>query len=128
MLYFTAGYLQVAIKYTCLVFFFSADDTLKSVHLKTSTMVPPNSNVRKKLLSKTSLIKKTPLSSNKQKLKNSIPFHPKVSRPTTTRRKKSKLQPKGALDLMSKEEEEMAMNLSQEASNVSKILGDDNLW
>ncbi len=108
---------------------FLADNTVKSVNMKTANLVPQSSNVRKKLLHKTSLAKNLP-PADKARLKSSTPLmrsKPIKSDAAVKKSKVSKSRPP-RLEGISKEEEAMALNLSQEPGNFSKIVSDQSLW
>ena len=96
--------------------------------MKTANLVPHSSNVRKKLLQKTSLAKNLP-PAEKARLKSSTPalMRYKSDAPVKKSHKVSKLRAP-RLEGISKEEEEMALNLSQQPGSVSKIFSDKSLW
>ncbi len=100
--------------------------------MKSVNLLPPNSNVRKRLLAKTSLIKKIPLSVEKNKHKSFTSLsvqQPKQVKPTLLKKKLRISKTPAALEGISREEEEMAFNMSQESSaNLSKIFEDETLW
>lgn len=111
-----------------------ANDTLSKVRQKTSTMVPPNSKIHKRLLKKTSLMARTPLLSSKHKAqmrtKPSTPLKTSsssINKPFSVKNRNVYLNSK-TLEGISREEEETAINLSQQSSNLSQILDDEKYW
>ena len=103
------------------------------MYKKASTMVPPTAKIHQRLTKSMIPTKVTPILSDKTRKKiqqkGSTPFsstHVKKSLGHKSGHKKS--LPVTAIESISKEEEELALNLSQEGSNLSEILQNEKYW
>ena len=103
------------------------------MYKKASTMVPPTAKIHQRLTKSMIPTKVTPILPDKTRKKiqqkGSTPFsstHVKKSLGHKSGHKKSLLVT--ALESISKEEEELALNLSQEGSNLSEILQNEKYW
>lgn len=103
------------------------------MHKKASTMVPTTTKNHQRFTKSMIPTKVTPILPDKIRAKiqqkGSTPFsstHVKKSLRHKSGHKKS--LPVTALESISKEEEELALNLSQEGSNLSEILQNEKYW